>query len=80
MSVGEERENMMQLPLAERMVAVALKHVFDEIKKIDEEQAKEINAIHLSFIDKFKVVEEKVTNQIRRLALSLKELPFLWKI
>ncbi len=37
MSVGEERENMMQLPLAERMVAVALKHVFDEIKKIDEE-------------------------------------------
>jgi hypothetical protein len=34
----DERENIMQLPLAERVIAVALKHVFDEIKKIDEEE------------------------------------------
>jgi hypothetical protein len=37
MSMAEERENIMQLPLPERTIAVALKHIFDEIKKIDEE-------------------------------------------
>jgi hypothetical protein len=28
----------MNLPLAERTIAVALKHVFDQMKKIDEEE------------------------------------------
>lgn len=36
MSIAEEKDNIMQLPLPERTVAVALKHIFDEIKKIEE--------------------------------------------
>jgi hypothetical protein len=41
-------------------VAVALKHIFDRIKKIQEEENAEVQKIHQSFISKFQVVEEKV--------------------
>ena len=30
---SDEKENILNLPLAERTVAVALKHIFDQIKK-----------------------------------------------
>ncbi len=34
MAEAEEVESMKQLPLGERIVAVALRHVFDQIKLI----------------------------------------------
>lgn len=36
MSTNDEKENIIALPLAERAVAIALKHVFDQIKLIEE--------------------------------------------
>jgi hypothetical protein len=41
-------------------VAVALKHVFDHIKRITEEEAKEIQNTHIEFNQKFQVIEQKV--------------------
>ena len=44
----------MALPPAERVVAVALKHIFDQIKKIGEEEEKETQKAVNSFTSKFK--------------------------
>jgi hypothetical protein len=54
MSGADEKENITQLPIQEKTVAVALKHIFDQIKKIDEEEQQEIQKVHLSFIGRFK--------------------------
>ena len=63
----EEKESIMALPLAERVIAVALKHVFDEIRKIDDEEIKETQQIHQSFIGKFKEGELNVIIYLFRL-------------
>lgn len=60
MSTNDEKENIIALPLAERAVAVALKHVFDQIKLIEEEENKEVQALHSASIGKFKAVEDYV--------------------
>lgn len=35
MSAGDEKQLYLDLPLQERTIAVALKHVFDKIKKLE---------------------------------------------
>ena len=45
MSAQEEKDSILQLPLPERTVAVALKHIFDQIRAIEQEQAQETQAI-----------------------------------
>jgi hypothetical protein len=60
MTTNDEKENIISLPLQERAVAVALKHVFDQIKKIEEEENAEVQELHHSFMTKFKEVEENV--------------------
>ena len=60
MSTNDEKENIIALPLAERAVAVALKYVFDQIKLIEEEENKEVQALHSASIGKFKAVEDSV--------------------
>lgn len=47
---------------------MALKHVFDQIKKLEEEESQETKAVHLSFIKKFEAVEQQVQQSIFRLA------------
>jgi len=37
-------------------VAVALKHIFDQIKVIEEQENKEVQLIHQSFFLKYKAV------------------------
>ena len=51
---SEEKESIMALPLAERVVAVALKHVFDQIKKIAEEEGEESHNVIFSFTNQFR--------------------------
>lgn len=60
MSTNDEKENILALPLPERAVAIALKHVFDQIKLIEEEENKEVQALHTASIGRFKEVEENV--------------------
>ena len=56
----DEKKNIMELPMQERVVAVALKHVFDQIKQLSEEEGKESHSIISSFTNKFKDLEDKV--------------------
>lgn len=54
---ANEKESILSLPLQERTVAVALKHIFDRINDLQEEETKETQKIHHSFIARFKAVE-----------------------
>lgn len=72
MSGVDERQQLLNLPLPERTIAVALKQVFDQIKKIEEEEAQEIQKVHQSFIGQFKEGETKVIIHSLRPAKSSK--------
>jgi hypothetical protein len=77
MTTTDEKENIMSLPLQERAVAVALKHLFDEIKQLEDEENQEVQNIHHSFIGRFKEVENNVLFLSYRPAKSFAETPFL---
>jgi hypothetical protein len=49
---------MQQLPLGERIVAVALRHVFDQIKLIEDQEAQELKQIHQHFVSKFALLQQ----------------------
>ena len=50
----EVKTAMNELPPAERVVALALKNIFSQIKSIHEEEQKEIDSSHMEFISRFK--------------------------
>jgi hypothetical protein len=68
MSEVDEKQLYLELPLPERTIAVALKHVFDQIKKLEEQENLEIQNIHQTFIGKFKNVEKEVQIHLFRSA------------
>ena len=56
----EVKSAIKELPPAERVIAVALKAIYEEIKELHSEETKEVSANHLNFIDQFKEIEKKV--------------------
>jgi len=70
---------MIALPLQERAVAVALKHIFDKIKELEEEETRETQKVHQTFIARFKEIEQKVELFLYRQATSSRADPFLHK-
>jgi hypothetical protein len=72
---ANERESLLALPLQERTVAVALKHIFDRINDLQEEETKATQNIHQSFIARFKDIEHQVRPLPRRPAGSSRAVP-----
>jgi len=70
----------MQLPPQEKLVAVALKHIFEQIKVIEEQENKEVQDIHQSFFAKYKTIEEKVSISLSSQQPSSVEHPYLLRI
>lgn len=70
MDAANEKESLIALPLQERAVAVALKHIFDKIKELEEEETRETQKIHQTFIARFKDIEHKVLLSLCRAARS----------
>ena len=64
----EVKSAIKELPAPERVIAVALKAIYDEIKELHCEEKKEVDANHLNFIDKFKEIEKKVNIRSSRQA------------
>lgn len=60
MSAQEEKENLLTLPLPERSVAVALKHIFDQVRGMQEEMVQETQKVHNSFFEQYNKVEQQV--------------------
>ena len=73
MSAQEEKDSILQLPLPERTVAVALKHIFDQIRAIEQEQAQETRQVHEKFFEQYQKIEQQVRHWIDRQARSLGE-------
>lgn len=57
----EVKTAIRELPSAERVVAVALKNIYEQIKQLHSQEKKEVDANHMTFIDKFKQIEKQVT-------------------
>lgn len=66
MTSVEEKESLMELPPSEKVVAVALKYIFDEIKRIEKQESDEINSIQISLSQRFRAIEDRVTDGLRR--------------
>lgn len=72
MTTVDEKECLLNLPLKERTVALALKNIFDKIKQFEDEENVEVQKIHQSFIARFKEIEQNVNYHSRRpLKLSM---------
>ena len=60
----EVKAALKELPPGERVVALALKNIYEKISQIHEQERNEIEQNHLSFISQFKEVEDKVTHYV----------------
>lgn len=66
MTSVEEKESLMELPPSEKVVAVALKYIFDEIKRIEKQESDEINSIQISLSQRFRAIEDRVPDGLCR--------------
>lgn len=57
---NEVKQALKQLPPAERVVAIALKNIYEKIKGLYEKEKKEIDGSRIQFADKHKSLEQNV--------------------
>lgn len=77
MSTSEVKDSIIALPVQERVVAVALQHVFNEIIKIQDQENLEIQQLHQSFISRFKNIENRVSPPLFSRLRSYWDNPYL---